>query len=105
MAREFKVGDRVWWELKNSGEATVTKNKGTIDLIYGRVAKVKSGENYFLTPISWLHRCKPKPKSVRVTREKLAMAWDVIISPKSNFLSANSSCYFEDMCKLLGLEE
>jgi hypothetical protein len=50
-------------------------------------------------------RLRPKPKSVRVTRESLANAWDNVVAPNSAFVSARGHAIFKELCRALGLDE
>ncbi len=100
----FKVGDRV--ALYTAGGRHV-----------GTIMRVDSADSCGVEVVSsaragmysahykQLRRLKPREKSVRVTRSRLAGYWDVIATTKQALLSSKCSDSFKMLCELLELDQ
>jgi len=107
MSDRFKIGDRVRvytpdfckeWQVYIAEVSSVDEKENRLKLLVApntfRYAHPKQ-----------CRRLKPKPKSVRVTMEMLAKAWDKHIAraPQSYFYCHNESPSFDELCKDLVL--
>jgi hypothetical protein len=101
---EIKAGDRVYlngpYRLRGTVHHIVTAN------CLASVAIDGMPDDRIITRVSNLRRLvkKPKEKSTRVTRTRLAEIWDNIVVPYSNMVGANDSKTFKVVCTELGLD-
>jgi hypothetical protein len=99
---KFKVGDRISAYRIDCGRPM--RRVGVISQIHEDGAIVIQGHGYLFHPKA-CRRLKPKAKSVRVTREKLAEAWDEHLFRHGTMkLPSGASAQFDVLCRVLGLD-
>ena len=105
--RGLKVGDRVRAYDNNDiyvGTVFTVLVKGQIQIMVAldtNPARVV----YFTFHRKQLRRLKPREKSVMMTREMLAKAWDDATSESKIFNKHNTSRFFENLLRIIGLKE